>query len=435
MPALAADKLVVGYYPDWSRSSLPPSAVPYGSLTHILHAFLVPNSDGSVIGIGSFAYGDLVQAAHAHGVKVLVSLGGWGQSEGFSPLAADTAARHRFVAAMTQFCSSSGYDGVDIDWEYPKNTTDRENFRLLVRELRLSLDALSPRRLISIAAPSTGWSGQWFDVAGMLGDLDWIGMMTYDYYGSWMSKAGPNSALYGSFATNSEGWVDYSATYYLGRGVSQGKLLIGTPLYGWIFAASTMYGPSTGATQASYASIIPKLQQGWTRYWDNEGKVPYMISPAGTQVISYDDSLSVALKCAYVVAKGLGGTIVWALGQDKINTRQYLMEVIGASLRPTTAVESVKRNAMEPRGTVLLQNYPNPFNGQTSVRYRLPGDGMVRVTLSDLLGREVAVLVSTEQTAGDHEVTLRREDLSSGIYFLRLVWQSQVMTRACVVIR
>ena len=433
--AQAADKLVVGYYPDWNRTLLPPSAIPYQSLTHILHAFLLPAADGTVPGMSGFAYADLVQTAHLHNVKVLVSLGGWGGSGGFSSMCADTAARRRFVAAMTSFCASSGYDGVDIDWEYPADATDRNNFRILVSELRQSLNSLTPHRFISIAAPSTGWSGQWFDVAGMLNDLDWIGMMTYDFYGSWTAKAGPNAALYGSFSTNSEGWVDYSATYYLGRGVSQEKLLIGIPLYGWVFNASSLYGTSTGATQASYASIIPRLQQGWTRYWDDVGSVPYMINGAGTQLISYDDSLSVATKCAYVVNKGLGGAIIWALGQDKLGNRQPIMEVIGAGLRPTTSVDTHNGAGAGPASLALLQNYPNPFNGQTRIRYRMPEAGDVRLTLCDVLGHELHVLVHNTQPAGDYEIVLSSDALPSGVYFIRLAWRSFVATRVCVVLR
>jgi chitinase len=431
--SIAADKFAVGYYPDWNKGLLPPSAIPYRSLTHILHSFLIPAADGTVSGLS--AYGTLVETAHLNNVKVLVSLGGWDQSAGFSPMTADTAARRRFVTTMTNFCVTNGYDGVDIDWEYPKTATDRTNFRLLVHELRQSFDALTPRRLISIAAPATSWSGQWFDIEGMVGDLDWIGMMTYDFYGSWTTKAGPNSPLYGSFSTNTEGWVDYSTSYYLGRSVPPAKLLIGTPLYGWVFAASSLYGTSTGASQSAYSSIIPKLDQGWTRYWDDQGKVPYMINPAATQVISYDDSTSVAMKCSYINSKGLGGTIIWALGQDKLGDRQPIMEVIGAGLRPATSVDGPPPARGLPSGFKIEQNFPNPFNGQTRVRYNIPESGLVRLTLCDVLGRELVVVVDQNQPAGEHEAHLMGESLASGVYFLRLAWQSHVASRACVVIR
>ena len=75
---------IVGYYPDWNKGSYPYNAIPYQNLTHIAHAFLIPNSDGSLGGVSGFAYPQLVQAAHQNGVKVIVALGGWGGSGGFS---------------------------------------------------------------------------------------------------------------------------------------------------------------------------------------------------------------------------------------------------------------------------------------------------------------------------------------------------------------
>ena len=69
----AAKSLVVGYYPSWSKGTYPYNVIMYENLTHIAHAFLIPNADGSLGGVSGFAYPELIQAAHAHGVKVVVS--------------------------------------------------------------------------------------------------------------------------------------------------------------------------------------------------------------------------------------------------------------------------------------------------------------------------------------------------------------------------
>ena len=90
-PVRAGGQTVVGYYPDWNRSVYPHTTISYQSLTHIAHAFLIPNSDGSLSGTSGFAYPELVTAAHTAGVKVVVALGGWGGSGGFSGIAADSA--------------------------------------------------------------------------------------------------------------------------------------------------------------------------------------------------------------------------------------------------------------------------------------------------------------------------------------------------------
>lgn len=432
-----AQKKIVGYYPSWSKSAYPASSIKYQHLTHIAHAFIFPYADGSLDYSGFTLYPELNTAAHQENVNVVISIGGWDdvRTPRFAQMAADTAARKKFVAAVCQFILANNYDGADIDWEYPKNASERSNFALLMHELRLALDATSPGLTLSIAAPATGWSGQWLNVETMKNDLDWIGLMTYDFYGAWTSKAGPNSALYGSFATNSEGWVDYSFSYYhTTRGVGSDKLLIGIPFYGQMFTASSYYGTSTGASQQTYTKIVPKFQQGWTRHWDSEGQIPYLINSTATQVITYDDSQSVAAKCSYVNSKGAGGAIIWAIGQDVVGSAQPLLETVGAGLKSTVYVQEHK-TAVVPATASLDQNYPNPFNGATVIRFSLNEGSDITISLFDLLGREVRTVAQGFYNAGLYSVSVSSESLSSGMYVYRMSGNKFLYTRSMIVLR
>jgi len=411
---------IVGYYPDWNRASYPHTAIPYQHLTHVAHSFLIPNADGSLRGTTGFAYPALIQAAHLSGTKVIVVLGGWGQSEGFSPMAADTAARRRFITNLVDFCGANSYDGVDLDWEYPANATDRANLTMLVHEMRAAFSAAGRPLSISLALPATNWTGQWYDVAGMKDDADWFGIMTYDFYGAWTSKAGPNSALYGNSATNTEGWIDFSWNYYAAtRGVATSKLLLGIPFYGQVFNASAMYGVSTGANQQTYTTIAGYIASGWTRYWDNVGMVPYLINPGGTQTASYDDTTSVRLKCEYARAKATGGVMIWAIGQDLVSGTQPLLQTVGLTMKPATSVPMIT-SATTPFAFSLEQNYPNPFNPSTVIRYYVPTAGIARLAVYDLLGHEVAVLANGHHAPGSHEAYFNAAGLSSGVFVCRL---------------
>lgn len=76
--------------------------------------------------------------------------------------------------------------------------------------------------------------------------------------------------------------------------------------------------------------------------------------------------------------------------------------------------------AVIPEVFSLHQNYPNPFNPVTTIRYRLPEDAFVNLTIYDSLGRQVAKLVDGWRNAGTHQVTFDGSNLASGIYIFRL---------------
>ena len=68
----------------------------------------------------------------------------------------------------------------------------------------------------------------------------------------------------------------------------------------------------------------------------------------------------------------------------------------------------------------LAQNFPNPFNSTTKIEYELPGNGPVQLSVYDITGSKIKVLVDSIQNAGRHEILWSAENLSSGIYFVSL---------------
>lgn len=73
-----------------------------------------------------------------------------------------------------------------------------------------------------------------------------------------------------------------------------------------------------------------------------------------------------------------------------------------------------------PDNYILEQNYPNPFNPSTSIKYSIPAAGLVKITVYDMNGKEIAVLVNEVKTAGSYEVTFNAAGLASGAYFYKL---------------
>jgi len=86
--------------------------------------------------------------------------------------------------------------------------------------------------------------------------------------------------------------------------------------------------------------------------------------------------------------------------------------------KPLTGVDG--RPDGLPTSFTLEQNYPNPFNPSTTITFELPKASMVRLTVYDMLGREVAVIVNERRDAGVHEVRFDGSGLSSGVYLYRL---------------
>lgn len=81
-------------------------------------------------------------------------------------------------------------------------------------------------------------------------------------------------------------------------------------------------------------------------------------------------------------------------------------------------------NTEIPNGYRLSQNYPNPFNPATKIRYELPQNGYVKLTVFDILGKEIEKLVNEQQSAGIYEITFNAAKLPSGVYLYRLETES-----------
>jgi len=93
----------------------------------------------------------------------------------------------------------------------------------------------------------------------------------------------------------------------------------------------------------------------------------------------------------------------------------------GVWRRPLSEMTSVERSSTDvPTDFGLEQNYPNPFNPATNIMYTVPGREYVNLTVYNILGEEIAILVDEEKTPGKYTVTFDGSKLSSGVYFYRL---------------
>ena len=148
-----------------------------------------------------------------------------------------------------------------------------------------------------------------------------------------------------------------------------------------------------------------------------DGVVFSTFSPANSPLESIDYD-------AQIVADGVGN--VWINNAGGLLRYQYLV--------PTGVLDRPSRQ-WTPSAVVLHGSYPNPFNPSTTIRYELPASSYVKVSVLDLLGREVAVLVDERKDSGIHEVKFDGSGLSSGVYFCRLQAGGFVRTQKLVLLQ
>jgi chitinase len=349
LPALAqrrdgdAPKRLLGYYPEWSKYNTPAysaAQIPYDKLTHISHAFmlLTAQADGTLSVPAGMIEPALISKAHAAGVKVLVSIGGGDGIQGplFNQMAGSETTRQAFVHNVHNFLRKHGYDGVDVDWEVP-DAVDRQNCTILMEELRDELP--SPRWLITMATPSDPRSwGQGFDIPALAPLLDFMNVMTYDFYGSWSSGTGHVSPLLLNPADPQQaGSVKTSMDLYGNQyGVPLAKLNIGTPFYGYEFdGVDTLWAECTTCVNSSqnYAPYIKSRinQQGWNTNFDRTAQALYLTNSTIPGFLTFDDPATTAHKTRYVLKKrGFGGVFMWELSADYDGHEQDLLEAMYA---------------------------------------------------------------------------------------------------------
>ena len=106
-----------------------------------------------------------------------------------------------------------------------------------------------------------------------------------------------------------------------------------------------------------------------------------------------------------------------------------------AIIYENTSLPTVNNNVIIPTEYSLSQNYPNPFNPATKISYALPEDGLTKITVYDISGKEIAVLVNESQQAGTYNIGFNGINFASGVYFYRIQSNNFIQTKQMVLIK
>ncbi|KXJ85592.1 family 18 glycosyl hydrolase [Microdochium bolleyi] len=343
------------YWTNWSvyARNYPPQKLPASEITQVLYSFMNVREDGTVFtgdtyadtglhfptdswtDMGNNAYGavkqlGLLKRSHRH-LKVVLSIGGWTWSTQFPSVAADPKKRANFAQSAVTIMKNYGFDGIDIDWEYPVTATDARNFILLLKAVRSELDLYSIRAasayhfLLTAATPAGPKHYNILQLREMGEILDYVNVMTYDYAGGWdLSRTGHQGNLYAN-PSNLESTpfsTDRAIIDYTAAGVPTHKIVMGIPLYGRGFEGTSGLGRSaSGTSQGTWEAgvydykVLPLA--GSVEKYDTVAGASYSEDTFNHRIVSYDTTASVIKKLDYIRHKKLGGTMFWEASGDR----------------------------------------------------------------------------------------------------------------------
>lgn len=291
--AQTAERVVVAYVTSWTQAIPDPTV-----MTHINYAFGHVNDsfDGVRIDNPDRLRMTVDLKKQNPKLRVLLSVGGWGSGR-FSEMAASDKNRLLFAKDCRRVVDDFGLDGIDIDWEYPTQSSagissspdDTKHFTLLMRDLRQELG----NKLLTCATIA---SGEYIDFRSCISYIDMVNVMSYDMG----NPPYHHSALYPSEITN---WMTTSAAIeaHLNAGVPHEKLVMGMPLYG--------RGKQGYTTE-------PDSTKGVTERWHEQSMVPYLVDAQGNLVMGFENERSIGIKCQYIIDHRLRGGMYWEYGDE-----------------------------------------------------------------------------------------------------------------------
>ncbi len=484
-------KEVVGYYAGWQwydrNKLMNPQSVQYNKYTIINYSFFKPKSDGSLTisdpwgdknqllgpinwatapagydtqyDFGNPAYHQPNQKmsdyVHQGGAKFLISIGGWTYSGDFPTIAASATKRAIFAHNCNVIVKLYNLDGIDIDWEYPgfndgtsEHTgipADKQNYTILLQQMRDSLDAIEPmmgRQLLLTAAvgaaPARQADVEWNNVKNI---LDIINVMTYDYYGAFDPITNHNAPLYPPAVEQPGFSCQESMDNLLALGVPANKLVMGAAFYGrsqmttgtpglHVQGNGQVDGTHFSADEGSpqYYNILDAMPN-FDYHWDAVAQVPYLTGKTTNSFLSYDDEMSIEKKAQFINLRNLRGAIIWEISGDLLETSTG-SGVIGQ----TPLID--KLNSTFCNGSTDISHpkelqvsiYPNPAQTQVGIFLKDNVREEWTVNLMDIQGKSVL----QSQISGQDYQVLNIEKLTTGVYFLQIQGDGKVFTNKLV---
>ncbi|KFY67342.1 hypothetical protein V497_00455 [Pseudogymnoascus sp. VKM F-4516 (FW-969)] len=353
----------VAYYVNWAiyERQFFPQEILADKLTHVLYAFAnidpetgtvflsdqnadtdlrfqndpIGNADSNLYGCLKQLY--ILKKKNRH-LKVLLSVGGWTYSANFATPAGTASGRSTFALSAVSLVQNLGLDGLDIDWEYPADVTQANNFVLLLQAVRNALDAygnsLSPpyHFTLTIACPAGPSNYEKLLIAEMDQYVDFWNLMAYDYVWSGSLKTGHQANLFSASDESTPFNTLTAVNYYTSKGVAPQNIVLGMPIYGRVFDATAGAGlPFVGVGPGQWEVGVYDFKAlplaGAKEHFDSKLGLSYSYDATKREFISYDNIAVVNQKAAWIQKMELGGAMWWESSADALGSKSLITSV------------------------------------------------------------------------------------------------------------
>lgn len=277
---------VVGYLPNYRAAEFKLDAAQ--GLTDLIVFSAAPKPDGQLDLdlLKKFPWSKVQQFKIQNGARLILCVGGWERSKHFAAATASAENRARFVKSAVQICQDNRLDGVDLDWEHPRNEQEQNDYASLLQELR---KAFEPRGL-TLSLTMAAWQKLPREAFAA---VDVVHIMAYD-----------NQGQHSTFES-----AEADVKTLLDQGVPKEKIILGLPFYG--------RHVSQRQTTFTYREIVAK----------------YKPAPDVDEVesIYFNGPRTIQRKTKFALESQLGGVMFWELGQDAEGP-QSLLRVISETV-------------------------------------------------------------------------------------------------------
>lgn len=402
-------KTVFGFLPYWEKTNGANDNLQYDKLSHLACFDFLVQLDASVDTPIGWPWTTEINAAHAEGVKVVMTVVNFGGADDANAVAEElitnTSKQATFFANIKSIIQAANLDGVNIDFEGMAGTTRDADLNIFMTVLTNYIHTELPGKEVSFDAPAVLWSGWIID--GLVASVDYVVIMAYDY----ISASSPNSGPVAPLIHPTSGVLSVTKTlegstfgYALPVANTPEKLVLAVPYYGrhWKTTSSAAEAStisSEGSTRLRDTEAEALTHGGWI--WNTDFEYPWYRWHDGTnwnQVWS-DNTQSIEAKFDLSIAKNLGGVGIWALNYD--GALPEFWNLIGSKFNDTASVDDFLSEN--------LKVYPNPTNQFISFSSSIE---LSKIEIYNVVGQKVLELNPTQNS-------FDLGNLSNGIYILK----------------